>query len=160
MPQRQMLVISARISSSLGCGFAFNNAAAAITMPGMQNPHWLTFSARNAAWIGWLRSCDSPSIVVTKAPSIDPIETKQDFLGLPSISTMHAPHCPVPQPYLVPVRFDASRSAHSSGVAGSMRYSTGWLLTVNLVTAWGLSGNGAFPPAGLLPGAGATISSA
>src|SRR3569623_3478568 len=155
-----MLAMPLRISSSLGCGVVLSIAAAAITFPGTQKPHWLTFSARNAAWIGWLRSCDSPSIVVTKLPSIDPIETRHDFFGLPSMSTMHAPQCPVPQPYLVPVRFDASRSAHSNGVAGSMRYSTGWLLTVNLVTAWGLSGIGAFPPAGLLPGAGATISSA
>jgi hypothetical protein len=33
----------------------------------------------------------------------------------------------------VPVKLDASRSAQSKGVSGSRRYSTGWLLTVNLV---------------------------
>src|ERR1700712_4534293 len=135
MPQRQILVIPVRIWSSLGRGLLRRSTDAAITMPGMQKPHWLTFSARKDAWIGWLRSCDSPSIVVTKLPSIDPIGTWQAFFALPSTSTMHAPQCPGPQPYLVPVRFDASRSANSNGVAGSMRYSTGWLLTVNLVTA-------------------------
>ena len=45
--------------------------------------------------------------------------TWHDRTAFPSISTVHAPQSPVPQPYLVPVRFDASRSAHSKGVCGS-----------------------------------------
>ena len=32
--------------------------------------------------------------------------------------TVHAPQSRLSQPYLVPVRLDASRSAHSSGVVG------------------------------------------
>jgi hypothetical protein len=34
---------------------------------------------------------------------------------------------------LVPVRLDASRSAQRSGVSGSMRYWTGWPLTVKRI---------------------------
>src|SRR5678815_3811110 len=32
---------------------------------------------------------------------------------------MQAPHCPAPQPNLVPVSFKSSRSTHKSGVSGS-----------------------------------------
>jgi len=38
----------------------------------------------------------------------------QDFTGLPSSSTVHAPHCPSPQPYLLPVSASSSRSTLSS----------------------------------------------
>ena len=37
----------------------------------------------------------------------------------PSTCTVHAPHCAMPQPYLVPVRPTCSRITHSSGVLGS-----------------------------------------
>src|SRR3546814_1662420 len=47
--------------------------------------------------------------------------------------TVHAPQLASSQPYFAPVRCDASRSAHSSGVPGSSRYSTGFPLTVKRV---------------------------
>ena len=47
--------------------------------------------------------------------------------------TVQAPHRPAPQPYLVPVRFAASRSAHSSGVSGGRSKATGLPLMVKRV---------------------------
>src|SRR2546428_2654614 len=44
---------------------------------------------------------------------------KQDLTATPSISTVQAPHWPLPQPYFVPVRPIESRSTHNSGVSGS-----------------------------------------
>jgi hypothetical protein len=60
-------------------------------------------------------------MVMTKLPSMSPIRTRQLRTALPSIWTVQAPQWPVPQPNLLPVRLDASRSAQSSGVAGSIR---------------------------------------
>src|SRR5215510_8068593 len=42
----------------------------------------------------------------------------QERTALPSTCTVHAPHCAMPQPYLVPVRPTCSRIAHSRGVLG------------------------------------------
>jgi len=47
--------------------------------------------------------------------------TTQERIGAPSICTVQAPHCAMPQPYLVPVRPICSRIAHSSGVADRHR---------------------------------------
>src|SRR2546428_14131356 len=43
----------------------------------------------------------------------------QERIALPSMCTVQAPHCAMPQPYLVPVRPTCSRIAHSRGVPGS-----------------------------------------
>src|SRR2546425_1271902 len=42
----------------------------------------------------------------------------QERIALPSMCTVQAPHCAMPQPYLVPVRPTCSRTAHSRGVLG------------------------------------------
>ncbi len=60
-------------------------------------------------------------MVVTSAPSKVAIGTVQLSVARPSTITVHAPQLPVLQPCLVPVRLDASRSAHSKGVCGSSR---------------------------------------
>ena len=44
---------------------------------------------------------------------------EQERVATPSIWTVQAPHCAMPQPYLVPVRPTFSRMAQSSGVLGS-----------------------------------------
>src|SRR3546814_9194645 len=87
------------------------------------------------ALVTGVQTCALPisSIVVTSRPSHSAMVTRQLRIASPSISTVQAPQSPVPQPYLVPVRFDASRSAHKRGVSGSMRYSTGRSLTENFV---------------------------
>src|SRR6476619_6933363 len=69
-------------------------------------------------------------MVVTVAPSSCARVTLQLGTALPSMITVHAPQSRLSQPYLVPVRLDASRSAHSSGVSGSSLYSSGSPLTV------------------------------
>ena len=38
---------------------------------------------------------------------------------MPSMWTVQAPHCAMPQPYFVPVRPIVSRNTHNSGVSGS-----------------------------------------
>src|SRR5690349_2242240 len=52
-------------------------------------------------------------------PATVPASREQEHSGLPSISTMHAPHCSVPQPNLVPRRPRWSRSTVSSGTVPS-----------------------------------------
>src|SRR5439155_25376971 len=61
----------------------------------------------------------TPSIVVTSAlPNADTGKVHERS-GLPSRSTVQAPHCATPQPYLVPVKPIASRRTHKSGVSPS-----------------------------------------
>src|SRR4029079_7297806 len=57
---------------------------------------------------------------------------EQEYSGLPSISTMQAPHCPVPQPNLLPRKSRSSRSTESSGAVPSMLTETGRPLTTKL----------------------------
>ena len=45
--------------------------------------------------------------------------TPQERIATPSIWTVQAPHCAMPQPYLVPVSPTFSRIAQSSGVSAS-----------------------------------------
>src|SRR5471030_1752978 len=42
---------------------------------------------------------------------------------------VHAPHSPMPQPYLVPTSPNASRSTHSSGVSDATSTERGWPFT-------------------------------
>ena len=45
---------------------------------------------------------------------------RQERVGMPATRTMQAPHCPSPQPYLVPVRSSSSRRTWRSGRSGSL----------------------------------------
>ena len=45
-----------RIASSVGSGSRARSAAAAMSMPGVQNPHWIPPPSRNAVWSGWSAS--------------------------------------------------------------------------------------------------------
>jgi hypothetical protein len=74
-------------------------------------------------------------MVVTLRPSASPSDSVQLGMAWPSTITVQAPHSPVPQPYLVPVRLAASRKAHSSGVSSGRRISSGWALIVRLAMA-------------------------
>src|SRR6266571_2777757 len=60
-----------------------------------------------------------PSMVVTFLPVAADTGVEQERTGCPSICTVHAPHCAMPQPNLVPVRWSESRSTHSRGVPGA-----------------------------------------
>src|SRR5678816_1375163 len=58
-------------------------------------------------------------MVVTRRPSSSDIFVWQARTARPSTWTVHAPHEPTPQPYLVPVSARSSRRYQSSGMAGS-----------------------------------------
>src|SRR4051812_11794724 len=120
----------AAICSSDGDGLASISAAIAMMKPGSHAPHIVTCSASHACWTGCVPLPDSPSMVVIVAPSSSRNATEQLVTARPSTITAQAPQSRLSQPYLVPVRFDASRSAHSKGVAGSSLYSTPSPLTV------------------------------
>jgi hypothetical protein len=59
-------------------------------------------------------------MVVIFAPSSAPIGTEQERIDLPSMWTVQAPHCAIPQPNFVPVKPITSRNTQSSGVSGSI----------------------------------------
>src|SRR5579872_4312086 len=58
-------------------------------------------------------------MVVTDRPSARDTGATQERTASPSMCTVHAPHCAIPHPYLVPVRPRFSRMTHNSGVDGS-----------------------------------------
>lgn len=57
----------------------------AMIWPDWQYPHCGTSSASHARCTGWLLSGERPSIVVTFAPSREPIGNEHERIGLPSI---------------------------------------------------------------------------
>src|SRR2546422_516548 len=57
-------------------------------------------------------------MVVIFLPSAAATGITQERTAAPSTCTVHAPHCAMPQPYLVPVRPTCSRIAHKRGVLG------------------------------------------
>src|ERR1700693_287799 len=59
-------------------------------------------------------------MVVICLPTASLTTIPQERTATPSMWTVQAPHCAMPQPYLVPVRPTHSRIAHNSGVLGSM----------------------------------------
>src|SRR4051812_49574023 len=58
-------------------------------------------------------------MVVICLPAASLIDTPQERIATPSIWTVQAPHCAMPQPYFVPVSPTFSRIAQSSGVSSS-----------------------------------------
>jgi hypothetical protein len=56
---------------------------------------------------------------------------EQERMGAPSTWTVQAPHCAMPQPYLVPVNPTFSRITHRSGVSGSTSTLCDWPLIVS-----------------------------
>jgi hypothetical protein len=60
-----------------------------------------------------------PSMVVIFLPTACEAGVTHDLVACPSICTVHAPHCEMPQPNLVPVRPMLSRITHNKGVSGS-----------------------------------------
>ena len=113
--------IQARISASLGSGFRFSRSATAMIMPGVEKPFWAAKSRQKASWIGCrLPSAPAiPSMVVTSWPAACGARTRQLFTAAPSRWTVQAPHSPVSQPILVPVRPSRSRSTSTSSDRGS-----------------------------------------
>src|SRR5579863_7209309 len=60
----------------------------------------------------------TPSIVVMARWPMDPTANRQERTGAPSMCTVQAPHCAMPQPNLVPVNPRRSLSTHRRGMSG------------------------------------------
>src|ERR1035438_3391002 len=58
-------------------------------------------------------------MVTMRLPATAPPLVRQDFVATPSTSTVHAAHCPSPQPNFVPVRSRSSRRTLRSVRSGS-----------------------------------------
>src|SRR5258707_15482296 len=80
-------------------------------------------------------------MVVICLPTASETSTPQERIATPSIWTVQAPHCAMPQPYLVPVRPAFSRIAQSSGVSGSTSTSNALPLIVRFAIAFPLIGS-------------------
>src|SRR5437762_3984019 len=74
-------------------------------------------------------------MVVIDLPTTSEICVEQLKIGLPSSSTVHAPHAPSPQPYLVPVSCNSSRRISSSVRSGGDSIVFFCLLMVKLTDA-------------------------
>src|SRR3989442_818606 len=90
-------------------------------------------SASQARCSAFRRPGDSPSMVVTDLPCTLDTGVRQENVRPPSMCTMQAPHCPAPQPYLVPVSLSSSRSTHRRGVPSGAALVTGLPLTVKVM---------------------------
>src|SRR3954468_12220848 len=53
--------------------------------------------------------------------------------AFPSMCTVHAPHCPIPHPNLVPVSPITSRKTHNSGIDGSTSTDSSFPFTLNFI---------------------------
>src|SRR5258708_20208581 len=92
-----------------------------------------------------------PSTVWIERPSIHTASCVQEYIALPSISTVHAPHSLRSQPSLVPVRSRCSRSSSLSVQRSST--STAWRapLMVNAIFERGAAPVSPPPPPPHLP---------
>ncbi|KAG1377328.1 hypothetical protein G6F60_015331 [Rhizopus arrhizus] len=82
----------------------------------------------------------SPSSVVTARPCAALTGITQDRAATPSISTVHAPHSPRPQPYFGPFSSRSLRSTCSSAVSGATGTSYTPPLTVKRIGGGALLG--------------------
>src|SRR5437868_1490900 len=99
-----------RISASLGLACFSSRPTPEMIMPGVQYPHCSASSSRNASCSGCSRpSFSRLSIVRIGFSATLPTGVMQERVGCPAIKTVQAPHCPSPQPYLLPVRPRSSR---------------------------------------------------
>src|SRR5262245_51287050 len=102
--------------------------------PAWQYPHWGTlFSTQASCTMRPILSADRPSIVTTFLPAMEETGVVQDLTACPLTCTVHAPHTAMPQPYLVPVRPNSSRTTHISGVSGSDADVTAFPFRLNFV---------------------------
>jgi hypothetical protein len=111
--------IAVSIISLVGGALPPSNWVAHRICPGWQKPHCGTCSSIQASCSGCVPSGESPSMVVTTAPSTSAAISWQLSPSLPFTRTVQAPQAPIPQPYFVPRRPMISLISHSSGVDGS-----------------------------------------
>src|SRR5436853_348252 len=72
-----------------------------------------------ACTLSGLSGVPRPSSVVIARPSACLTGVEHDRAALPSIRTVHAPHCPSPQPNFTACNPSELRSTYKSGCAGS-----------------------------------------
>ena len=97
------------ISSSVGSGLVSSRAFPAITMPGMQNPHWTAPASPKAQTQASFSKSVRPSTVRTLFPSILSVVRTQARVAFPSTSTVQVPQAPSLQPSFTLVRRSSSR---------------------------------------------------
>src|SRR6266849_9619465 len=134
VPQRQIFPCrNWIISEDVGLGFECRSATLLMIIPGVQNAHWKASASRKACCTGCRRpSFCSPSMVVIDFPTPALTGTWHERRGAPPIRTVHAPHCPSPQPYLLPVKPSSSRKTSNRGVSGG--YLTGYRLSLTSIS--------------------------
>ena len=120
---------------SSGVSAWLNRSAAAISMPGVQIPHWAAPWRWNESWRAASRppASTSPSTVMTSRPATCPTGVMQEHTCRPSSNTVQAPQSPASQPTLVPVSARSSRSTWTSLRIGSTPTSAGFPLSVNAI---------------------------
>jgi hypothetical protein len=74
-------------------------------------------------------------MVVTAFPETFETGVLQERCAWPSTWTVHAPHNPIPQPNLVPVKPSVSRRTQSNGIWGTTSTFCRCPLTVKLIAA-------------------------
>src|SRR5438093_5965438 len=113
---------------------SLSNATADMIWPDVQYPHWYPSHATNADCMGCkLSGVPRPSIVVISSPSCITARVRHEVTRLPFTCTVHAPHCPWSQPFLVPLKWTHSRSRSSSDVRTSTLIACGAPLTVKVI---------------------------
>ncbi len=111
--------------ASVGAGLRASRSSAAISMPGVQMPHWAAPWARNACCSALMPApFVRPSTVTTARPCACAAATMQAQTWRPSSRTVQAPQSPALQPTLVPVSPRSSRSTSASRRTGSTWTST------------------------------------
>src|SRR5205809_5738258 len=131
------------MSASLGWGRAASSAAAAMIWPGWQYPHCTTSSSIQARCTASRPWAERPSIVLTACPWTLAAGVTHERTAWPSTWTVHAPHCAIPQPNLVPVRPRMSRSTQSRGMSSGAAASYSLPLTLSFMDP---SCHGSGPP--------------
>src|SRR5215467_2300382 len=127
-------LISSFTDASSGPQGSLSNATADMIWPDVQYPHWYPSHAKNAACRGCkLSGVPRPSMVVISSPSCITASVRHEFTRLPFTCTVHAPHCPWSQPFLVPVNWSRSRSISNSDARTSTVIACGVLFTVKLM---------------------------
>src|SRR6266550_2112479 len=123
------------ISSRLGRGFLLSSAVPLMIIPEVQYAHCIASALMKASCSAC--NCPSfsrPSMVVICLPEARPTCVIHERAGWPSRSTVHAPHCPSPQPYLLPVRLRSLRNTLSRLAVESTSVVIFFPLTLSVVT--------------------------
>src|SRR5262245_5965354 len=123
------------MAASGGVGYVLSGAAGARICRDCEELQWRTPWDNPAISTGRSPVGDSPSMVTILSlcfTSLTSIEHER--CTSPLMCTEHAPHWPMPQPYLVPVSPACSRKAQRRGVSPSTVRSTDLPLMFSLAT--------------------------